>query len=96
MFCCYMKNYMISMLLIDPCMTMPCQQNEECARIGSGQRICRNPCNSSPCMNSGTCVPGTNVTRYTCICGAYTGINCEIGESGYLIITIKKWNYKCY
>ena len=39
------------------------------------------PCNSSPCLNSGTCTNNNNVTIpfYSCACAnGYTGQNCQI------------------
>ena len=40
-----------------------------------------NPCDSSPCANSGSCIPGMGLlgVDYTCQCAVgYTGQRCEV------------------
>ena len=44
-----------------------------------------NECESRPCMNNGKCIDEVN--KYNCQCMAgYTGLNCEIGKYGSLMI----------
>ncbi|RDD43368.1 Deleted in malignant brain tumors 1 protein [Trichoplax sp. H2] len=40
-------------------------------------QLCNNPCDASPCLNGGTCVP-VNAQNYTCTCTSdYSGQNCQ-------------------
>ena len=43
-----------------------------------------NYCDSSPCVNGGTCAPILN--GYACNCSiGYTGYNCQLGKSVFVI-----------
>ena len=67
------------MKFVDPCDAKPCPTNDVCEKNGLGGHICHDPCVPNLCENGGTCDKGVNGS-YTCICGEYSGVRCEIGE----------------
>ena len=73
----WIKVYLIQLNLnLDPCDISPCQDGF-CERDGYGEKTCINPCDNNPC-NNGTCEK-VDKANYNCTCGAYSGLNCEIG-----------------
>ena len=58
-----------------------CSELETCLQVGNGVRECEDVCDSSPCLNGGTCNI-TSVSEYECDCiGEFYGFDCECRNS---------------
>ncbi|XP_052090824.1 neurogenic locus notch homolog protein 1-like [Mytilus californianus] len=90
---------------VNRCYPNPCQEKTYCVEACYNQYVCVTfdvPCDSYPCINSGTCRNGVN--RYTCICpSGYYGTTCQYtpctnrqcSNGGHCIISGSGWYCSC-